>query len=141
MQYRSTHPSGTGLCLGICASIPHTNLGNWSITITYDYSFCLCMNSYWNNSIPGVCSKFIINARRACARALRYSVCVSVCRSTRRLKGLCYSLNISTGYTVTSQSFHLTDFCKTFSFKSYSLLRYFKLSYPFCSTASSVYSY
>ena len=33
MQYRSTHPSG--FALGICASILHTNLGSWSITITY----------------------------------------------------------------------------------------------------------
>ena len=33
MQYRNTHPSG--FALGICASILHTNLGNWSITITH----------------------------------------------------------------------------------------------------------
>ena len=32
MQYRSTHPSG--FALGICASILHTNLGSWLITIT-----------------------------------------------------------------------------------------------------------
>ena len=32
MQYRNIHPSGTAL--GICASILHTDLGNWSITIT-----------------------------------------------------------------------------------------------------------
>ena len=33
MEYRSTHPSG--FALGICASILHTNLGSWSITITH----------------------------------------------------------------------------------------------------------
>jgi hypothetical protein len=32
MQYRSTHPSG--FALGFCASIVHTNLGSWLITIT-----------------------------------------------------------------------------------------------------------
>ena len=33
MQYRSTHTSG--FALGICASILHTNLWGWLITITY----------------------------------------------------------------------------------------------------------
>ena len=33
MQYKSIHPSG--FALGICASILHTNLGSWLITITY----------------------------------------------------------------------------------------------------------
>ena len=32
MQYRSTHPSG--FALGICASILHTNLGSWLITVS-----------------------------------------------------------------------------------------------------------
>ena len=35
MQYINTHPSG--FALRICASILHTNLGNWSKTIAMSY--------------------------------------------------------------------------------------------------------
>ena len=37
MQYRSTNP--LGFVLGICASILHTNLGSWLITITHNSNY------------------------------------------------------------------------------------------------------
>ena len=42
MQNRSTHP--LGFALGICASILHTNLGSWSITVTHISMF----STWWD---------------------------------------------------------------------------------------------
>ena len=72
----------------------------------------------------------LINVRRMRTRVTVLSLCVCVCLcvcplSTSCFKRLYYKMNISAGYTLVSQGFQLTDFSKTFSFKSYSVFTHF----------------
>ena len=58
----------------------------------------------------------------ACARALQYSVCLSVCyHSTACVRYLSIKLNVPANFAPNSKGFQLRDFVKKLSLTSYSL--------------------
>ena len=66
----------------------------------------------------------IINAWRACARALQYSLCVCVCVCppfSGSIKRLYNTFITEIGFVLNAKDFQLTDFSEKASFESYSL--------------------
>ena len=64
----------------------------------------------------------IINARRACARGLQYSLCVCVCLPFSGSIKRFYSTLITTiGFVPNAKDFQLMDFSEKASFESYSI--------------------
>ena len=71
----------------------------------------------------GACSLIeliLINARRACARALQYSLCVCPPFSAS-IKRLYNTLIMEIGFVLNTKDFQLTDFSEKAYFESYSL--------------------
>ena len=66
----------------------------------------------------------LINARRACARALQYSLCVCVCVCppfSDSIKRLYNTLITEMDFLLNEKDFQITDFSENASFESYSL--------------------
>ena len=70
-----------------------------------------------------------VSVRRACARGLLYSVCLSVCyRSSTSIRHSCDKMILPARSSLNSKGFQLADFAKKLSFPSYSL--FFTFAWP-----------
>ena len=67
-----------------------------------------------------------VNARRACARGLQYSLCVCVCLPfSGSIKRLYNTLIMAIGFVLNAKDFQLTDFSEKASFKGYNVFYLF----------------
>ena len=76
----------------------------------------------------GLIESILINAWRACARALQYSLCVCVCVCplfSASIKRLYNTLITEIGFVLNAKDFQLTDFFEKAYFESYSLFYLF----------------